>query len=168
MMGLALRRRHLSDRRTRYNEGDRLGIVGQVLHFALADGTLQAGTCEVSGACHFQSGGVYGRDHSSRYRIARRHEHERLTQLLFCPRLGLFHCLQAPVLGRLLTDLDRDAEVMVRISPLRCPHAPSWSQDKCRAHACVHILAMLPSLSPFWLGILASLTDFFIRMTLLF
>jgi hypothetical protein len=26
------------------------------------------------------------------------------------------------------------------------------------------MLAMLPSLSPLWLGILASLTDFFIRM----
>ena len=59
----------------------------------------------------------YGRGTSSRYHIARRHGHERLPQLLFGPRLGLFHRLQEPVLGRLLTDLDRDAEVLVRIAP---------------------------------------------------
>jgi len=39
MIGLTRRLRNLSDRRTRSNEGSRLGIVGQVLDFALADGT---------------------------------------------------------------------------------------------------------------------------------
>jgi hypothetical protein len=59
----------------------------------------------------------YGRGNSSRYHIARRNGHERLPQLLFGPRFGLFHRLQEPVLCRLLTDLDRDAQLMVRISP---------------------------------------------------
>ena len=71
--GLAFRLRHLLDIDTGYNEGGRLGIGGHVLHVALAEGTVQAGTCEVSGARHFQSGGVYGRNNSSRSRIARRH-----------------------------------------------------------------------------------------------
>jgi hypothetical protein len=52
-----------------------------------------------------------------RYRVARRHGHERLPQLLFGPRLGLCHRRHAPVLGRLLTDLDCDAQVMGRIAP---------------------------------------------------
>src|SRR4030095_14211669 len=43
----------------------------------------------------------YGRGTSSRYHIARRNGHERLPQLLFGPRLGLFHRLHAPVLRRL-------------------------------------------------------------------
>jgi len=60
--------------------------------------------------------GLYGRDCAARDRIARRHGHERCTQVRFCPRLGLCHRRHAPVLCRLLTDLDRDAEVLVRIA----------------------------------------------------
>jgi hypothetical protein len=42
----------------------------------------------------------YGRGNSSRYHIARRNGHERLPQLHFGPRFGLFHRLQEPVLCR--------------------------------------------------------------------
>jgi hypothetical protein len=59
----------------------------------------------------------YGRGNASRHRIARRNGHERCTQLHFCPRLGLCHRLHAPMLYRLRTDLDRDAEVLVSIAP---------------------------------------------------
>jgi hypothetical protein len=40
----------------RSHEGGGLGIGGHILHFAVAEGTVQAGTCEVGGARHFHRG----------------------------------------------------------------------------------------------------------------
>jgi hypothetical protein len=62
--GLAFRLRHLPDIGAGYNEGGSLRIVGHVLDFALADGTMQAGKFEVGGARHFHSGGIPYRAYS--------------------------------------------------------------------------------------------------------
>src|SRR4029434_4130077 len=48
-----LRLRRLADRPARSHEGGGLGIGGPGLHFAVADGTVQAGTYAVAGARHF-------------------------------------------------------------------------------------------------------------------
>src|SRR5690348_10819228 len=55
--GLAVRLRHLLDIHTGYNEGCRLGIVGQVFDFALADSKFQAEKLQVgaTGDCHTET-----------------------------------------------------------------------------------------------------------------
>src|SRR4029453_12608539 len=45
--------RHLPDRPARSHAGGGLGIGGPGLHFAVADGTVQAGTYAVAAARHF-------------------------------------------------------------------------------------------------------------------